>query len=55
MSTGAGKGDTPRPVDGERFRSGWERIWGGKAADVESAPPPSDNGQQQTDDSQPKP
>jgi hypothetical protein len=25
-----GKGDAPRPVDGERFRSGWDAIFGGK-------------------------
>ena len=25
-----GKGDKPRPVDGERFRSGWEAIFGRK-------------------------
>jgi len=25
-----GKGDTPRPTDGERFRSGWDAIFGGK-------------------------
>ena len=23
-----GKGDSPRPVDGERFRSGWDMIFG---------------------------
>lgn len=26
---GAGKGDTPRAVDGEKYRAGWERIFGG--------------------------
>jgi len=25
-----GKGDAPRPVDGERFRSGWDAIFAGK-------------------------
>ena len=25
-----GKGDAPRPVDGERFRSGWDAIFGTK-------------------------
>lgn len=30
MSEGAGKGDAPRPVDGDRYREGWERIFGGK-------------------------
>ena len=25
-----GKGDTPRPTDGERFRSGWDAIFGRK-------------------------
>ena len=24
----AGKGDSPRPVKGDAFRSGWENIWG---------------------------
>ena len=23
-----GKGDAPRPLDGERFRSGWDAIFG---------------------------
>lgn len=27
---GAGKGDTPRYVNGEKFRANWERIFGGK-------------------------
>lgn len=28
-----GKGGAPRPVDGERFRSGWEMIFSGKDLD----------------------
>jgi len=30
-----GKGDKPRPMDGERFRSGWDAIFRGK--DVEKS------------------
>jgi hypothetical protein len=25
-----GKGDTPRPMDGDRFRSGWDLVFGMK-------------------------
>ena len=27
---GAGKGDTPRHVNGEKFRTNWEQIFGGR-------------------------
>jgi hypothetical protein len=27
MSNQAGKGDTPRPVNGEKFRSNWDNIF----------------------------
>ncbi len=26
----AGKGDTPRPVDGQTYRNNWEAIFGNK-------------------------
>ena len=26
----AGKGDKPRPVDGDKFRAGYDRIWSGR-------------------------
>ena len=29
----AGKGDKPRPIDGDKFRSGYDRIWANKLSD----------------------
>jgi hypothetical protein len=26
----AGKGDKPRPVDGNKYRDGWEKVFGKK-------------------------
>lgn len=36
MSTGAGKGDSPRPVNGERYRTNFDRIFRGNADRLES-------------------
>lgn len=29
----AGKGPQPRHVNGDRYRAGWERIWGNRGED----------------------
>lgn len=30
----SGKGDTPRPFDGKRFRDGYERVFGKPESDI---------------------
>lgn len=36
MSSQAGKGDTPRPVDGEKFRANYDEIFWRRSAQEEA-------------------